>query len=605
MPHLKASDKVKKNEDKLNEEVQKSDGEGETSTTEGGQLVPQTKVVSTGDESHRMSNEPSDSSTRNTDHPEHSDVTQSPSNSALSKADDAKSYDKGVFSSPNRASSYANDSSTGTGWTESPTKKRECSSKDEEVAVKEGTAAATVSPESKSRSEESMMHPNGMSIKRRKLTENSPAGDKSERNQRIISPSSSSEGSPSMKPHDEDNVTAQGRKSSKLDSTEHAQTSRLSAPPDVRFTASVSHPYHTQFYPPRPMMYGYPPMPHHAHLPPPQRGPHHHAMSPPPPPGWRYPQYPQGHPGAFPPPPYHTPYPPQHPSQHPHQYPSKTIPVADAADAADARKSQLSQHAVAGKPSLSSENSASSSKRPEESSTTGPKIKSVAEWQQAALTTGKAPSANRCVPLKAPIPSKYWGEAEKTKDVPIPDFHQLVNFPDYLHKVRSNGGEAPGSSSSNNGKRPCVMCGKQRICSASTANLGGSVLRRGKKSEDGAGNEEDEEDSNHIIPRQNKGLCTACDVTVWVVVDTAMEIKWCKGCKNFRPWAAFGDKGLATKCVRCRDRQREKYALQKDELRLRRLRQNNGKRDNKVAEGQHEIDAAKGLRNLMAATSHV
>ena len=39
----------------------------------------------------------------------------------------------------------------------------------------------------------------------------------------------------------------------------------------------------------------------------------------------------------------------------------------------------------------------------------------------------------------------------------------------------------------------------------------------------------------------------------------------CKGCKNFRPWAAFGDKGLATKCVRCRERQREKYALQKEQ----------------------------------------
>ena len=35
--------------------------------------------------------------------------------------------------------------------------------------------------------------------------------------------------------------------------------------------------------------------------------------------------------------------------------------------------------------------------------------------------------------------------------------------------------------------------------------------------------------------------------------------------KNFRPWAAFGDKGRATKCVGCRDRQREKYALQKEE----------------------------------------
>ena len=67
------------------------------------------------------------------------------------------------------------------------------------------------------------------------------------------------------------------------------------------------------------------------------------------------------------------------------------------------------------------------------------------------------------------------------------------------------------------------------------------------------------------IPTQNKGLCTICDVNVWIVASSGLEIKWCKGCKNFRPWAAFGDKGLATKCVRCRERQREKYALQKEE----------------------------------------
>ena len=64
---------------------------------------------------------------------------------------------------------------------------------------------------------------------------------------------------------------------------------------------------------------------------------------------------------------------------------------------------------------------------------------------------------------------------------------------------------------------------------------------------------------------KNKGLCTLCDVNVWIVCQSGLEIKWCKGCKNFRPWAAFGDKGLATKCLRCRERQREKYALQKEE----------------------------------------
>jgi hypothetical protein len=76
--------------------------------------------------------------------------------------------------------------------------------------------------------------------------------------------------------------------------------------------------------------------------------------------------------------------------------------------------------------------------------------------------------------------------------------------------------------------------------------------------------------TGNIIPRQNKGLCTACDVAVWVLVADGLEIKWCKGCKNFRQWAAFGDKGSATKCVRCRERQREKYAMQKNAKRARR-----------------------------------
>lgn len=81
----------------------------------------------------------------------------------------------------------------------------------------------------------------------------------------------------------------------------------------------------------------------------------------------------------------------------------------------------------------------------------------------------------------------------------------------------------------------------------------------------------DKQNGFAIIPTQNKGLCTSCDVNVWVVCQTGLEIKWCKGCKNFRPWAAFGDKGLATKCLRCRERQREKYALQKDEKEKARL----------------------------------
>lgn len=77
--------------------------------------------------------------------------------------------------------------------------------------------------------------------------------------------------------------------------------------------------------------------------------------------------------------------------------------------------------------------------------------------------------------------------------------------------------------------------------------------------------DDDNDDDAYFIPRQNKGVCTACDVMVWIVTErNALKIKWCKGCKNLRPWLeAFGSKGSATKCIRCRDRQKEKYALQK------------------------------------------
>jgi hypothetical protein len=150
------------------------------------------------------------------------------------------------------------------------------------------------------------------------------------------------------------------------------------------------------------------------------------------------------------------------------------------------------------------------------------------------------------------------------------------------------------------------MCGKQRFCSVSSLVNKGRFVK-GEGEDDGA---------DHIIPRQNKGLCTACDVTVWLVTDEGVEIKWCKGCKNFRPWAAFGDKGSATKCVRCRDRQREKYAMQKDGVKHRRYKQTGNvdsspaaraetsKWDDRTVEEQH-MAAANGLRNLIhAATTH-
>ena len=140
-------------------------------------------------------------------------------------------------------------------------------------------------------------------------------------------------------------------------------------------------------------------------------------------------------------------------------------------------------------------------------------------------------------------------DVDAASEIRLPEFSYLVNYPDFISRGRGDGKHAA------NGKRNCVMCGKVRVCSASSLSLRKSSTKH----------VDDEGGALHIIPRQNKGVCTACDVTVWAVVDNkdGLEIKWCKGCKNFRPWAAFGEKGSATKCVRCRTRQKEKYAAAK------------------------------------------
>jgi hypothetical protein len=168
------------------------------------------------------------------------------------------------------------------------------------------------------------------------------------------------------------------------------------------------------------------------------------------------------------------------------------------------------------------------------------------------------PSKRKCVSLKPPIPSKFQGDIEKVKGAPVPEFTSLVNYPAHMSQKQSV--NLP------EGMRCCVMCGQACPCSNSTKHKKNHCS--GKKQDVAT---MDKQNGFAIIPTQNKGLCTSCDVNVWVVCQTGLEIKWCKGCKNFRPWAAFGDKGLATKCLRCRERQREKYALQKDEKEKARL----------------------------------
>lgn len=180
-------------------------------------------------------------------------------------------------------------------------------------------------------------------------------------------------------------------------------------------------------------------------------------------------------------------------------------------------------------------------------------------------------SKKKCVSLKAPLPSKFQGDIDSMKSAMVPEFTALVNFPSHM----------TGKSSSVEGMRCCVMCG--RACPAPNSknkktdmlSSGDNKASKGKLKYRGNHEFSDGRSSGicPIIPTQNKGLCTSCDVNVWVVNSSGLQIKWCKGCKNFRPWAAFGDKGLATKCVRCRERQREKYAMQKEEKEKAKIRQ--------------------------------
>jgi hypothetical protein len=183
--------------------------------------------------------------------------------------------------------------------------------------------------------------------------------------------------------------------------------------------------------------------------------------------------------------------------------------------------------------------------------------------------------------LHPPFFSTY-SDADTYKDYSLPPFDELVNFPEHLPKNQSSSRSNLDSekmvdeerqlvraTTTQDGKRQCVMCAKKRVCTGIPSSAA-DVVASTKQKENGKGQGEGDVDVDGvcdgvIIPRQNKGLCTKCDVTVWVVRDSSVQIKWCKGCKNFRPWARFGDKGGATKCVRCRDRQKEKYAAQKNQ----------------------------------------
>lgn len=141
----------------------------------------------------------------------------------------------------------------------------------------------------------------------------------------------------------------------------------------------------------------------------------------------------------------------------------------------------------------------------------------------------------------------------------IPEFHQIINYPEFSIKSRSRSSTPVPITHSmpKSGLHNCVMCAKKRPATPETISAAMSEAP-------------DKKNPPPVIPTQNKGLCTECDVVVWVIQGTGKNIKWCKGCKNFRNWAAFGEKGSATKCEKCRTRQRAKYLEQRDELKEKR-----------------------------------
>ena len=183
---------------------------------------------------------------------------------------------------------------------------------------------------------------------------------------------------------------------------------------------------------------------------------------------------------------------------------------------------------------------------------------------------------------------------------PLPPYQELVNYPQYLSDSKAGQKQQKmlalknmtknehDESGKEDSTRHCVMCGT--CCVYATTNKKVQLSLPPKPS-----NSSSDEDTTsfstgintvssslsspdavttkqqhytYTIPRQNKGLCTSCDVKVWLYNDDTkpqVPIKWCKGCKNFRTWPqAFGSKVKATKCTKCRDKQRISYSSSKE-----------------------------------------
>lgn len=141
----------------------------------------------------------------------------------------------------------------------------------------------------------------------------------------------------------------------------------------------------------------------------------------------------------------------------------------------------------------------------------------------------------RCTPLQEPGSNFFNSNMlEYMESSPVPGIRQLMNFPQYFGQVARNG------------KKCCIMCG----------HLHPFVSRTGKETRT----------SMTIIPKRNKGVCTACDERIWKVLESGLIIKWCRFCRKFWPLATFGKRGTLKTCGRCRAYVNEKSRM--DALRI-------------------------------------
>ncbi len=117
----------------------------------------------------------------------------------------------------------------------------------------------------------------------------------------------------------------------------------------------------------------------------------------------------------------------------------------------------------------------------------------------------EAKSYMKCYPLPEPHPTHFQGDLNQ--NYRVPDFSFITNYP-------------PVRVGMPDGCKSCVMCGEIRRCNNGKSNKTKSMKNSSKYSEDSV-----------VIPNQNKGLCTLCDVNVWVIKSSNVQVKWCKGCK--------------------------------------------------------------------------